>query len=330
MPAPTAAASRGQLGCARGTPAGDAAGVTCSGAVVAELAFLVGEPSERAGAGSTTGRGTRRGDGGRSAWVRRRGRRRRPLPPRGPPRRPRAWRWRCAPGAGRRAAPRRRRGAAPRRGRRRRRRPPPRRSRGGGGGSSVTTGTGTSGLTSSSSSSRSMSSPSSSSTRSSSTRSSSAIVFVVELGFVVEFFVAHRGSERSADRDRPRGGRVVSGAVGGLRGAEYNTRTCVQSRPKPARSYTYSPGGTTGRDARMVKEGAQETVGATGWPDLPVQVGLLQRSLLGLLSPRAHPSPGAFASRTDATHDRAVRTPRSTPDGGGPCQAGARSAPRAP
>ena len=58
---------------------------------------------------------------------------------------------------------------------------------------------------------------------------------VVELGFVVfEFFVAHRGSERSADRDRPRGGRVVSGAVGGLRGAEYNTRTCVQSRPKPA------------------------------------------------------------------------------------------------
>jgi len=65
---------------------------------------------------------------------------------------------------------------------------------------------------------------------------------------------------------------VVSGAVGGLRGAEYNTRTCVQSRPKPAGSYTYSlvydgPGCPDG------EEGAQETVGATAWPDVPCRSG---------------------------------------------------------
>ena len=89
---------------------------------------FVGELVARAGRGSTTSRGTRRGAGARSAWGHPHGRRHRPRPHRALLRRPPAWRWRCAPGGARRAAPRRRRGGAPRRGRRRRR-PPPRRPR---------------------------------------------------------------------------------------------------------------------------------------------------------------------------------------------------------
>ena len=199
-------------------------------------------------------------------------------------RRPRGWRGGALLQQRRRAAPRRRRGAAPRRGRRHRRRPLPRRCAAVGRCRRSTTGTGTSAArrrrsrrragrrrrrlsrSSSSSSSRSSSSRSSSSISGSSSSNSSSLIGAPSAT------VDRIGWGRGARNITPHLGQVASqtsfrdaDAIPGVTAARHGSRGAAPAARMP-----------------RTEVGAQETVGATGWPDCPCRPGY--RSVLYLVS----------------------------------------------
>ena len=271
-----------------------------SGAVVAELPVLVGERRS----GRTRKHDWQRNSSGRRGTMRvgpsARSRHPRPLL-RGLLLRPRGRRPRCAPGAGRRAAPRRRRGAAPRRGRRRRRLPRLDGLAGGVVGDHGDRHLGTDvevvtedveivGVVLDVDDGDEIVvvvEPSGSSRSSSSSRS----------GVVFEVFVAHRSLR----------------AGWGARNITPRLR-CVVSQPCTGRGYSPRPRGDAAaaerarrrRPAARKGRGPRRPLGPLFGPACRAD-GLLQRSLLGLLSPRAPPCPGSDPG-DGAGGDRVVRT----------------------